>query len=174
MNNKVILGVLGLLTLASIALAGVVEDRYLPVRIKNSAGQAQTTAFASHRSIVDGSEDSRSSLTNYDLQDIGGDTLLVVAPRFTAQGASCQVQLWLYQSINGTNTLLGVSAIQTATATDGTLATQVGSGGDYLPVGNLYFDTAGADKVDIRYPAISSGTVKSCAWTLGANGRAAD
>lgn len=175
MKNKLILGALALLFLTCTwALAGAVEDRYLPVRNKTN-GVAQTTALASHRSIVDGSEDSKTTLTPYDLQPTGGDTLVVVAPRFTVEGASCQVEVWLYQTINGTSTLMGIAAVQTCSAGDGTMARQAGSGGDYLPsTGPLYFDAAGADSYDPRFPVISSGTVKSWAWTLGGNGKAAE
>lgn len=159
---------------AGLAIAATVENRYAPVRAQLAAnGQQPTTVLASHRSVVDGAEDSKTSTTPIDPQPTGGDTQVVVAPRFTVEGASCQCELWLYQKIGDTYTFMGIADVQTATAGDGTMARRAGGAGDYLPLRPLYFDTAGADAYDPRYPAVSSGTVNSWAWTNGAQSKAA-
>jgi hypothetical protein len=160
--------------IAGVAIAATVENRYAPVRnTPNANGSPSTTALASHRTIVDGAEDSTTNTTPIDPQPTGGDTQVVVAPRFSVQGASCQCELWLYQKIGDTYTFMGIADVQTATAGDGSMARRAGASGDYLPLRPLYFDTAGADAYDPRYPAVSSGTVNSFAWTNGAQSRAA-
>jgi hypothetical protein len=171
MKNRYLLLSLALSLLTGLALAGQVEQHYAGVRNKTS-GVNNLNVIASHRNVVDGSEDSKTIVTLYDSQDTGGDTTVVVAPRFTAAGATCTCEVWLYQTVNGTNTFMGIADVQTATAgagsegfTDGTY---------YLPLRPLYFDTAGADRYDVRYTALSTGTVYSWAWTTGSFGKAAD
>ena len=160
--------------LAGIALAATVENRYAPVRAQlNANGTQPTTVLAAHRAVVDGAEDSKTDLTPIDPQPTGGDTQVVVAPRFTSEDASCQVEVWLYQKISDTSTFMGIADVQTATAGDGTMERRAGAAGHYLPNRVLYFDTAGADVYDVRYPAVSAGTVHSWAWTNGAQSRQA-
>lgn len=113
------------------------------------------------------SDDSAVAPAPIDVQDCKGNPVVVVAPRFSAAGATATVEVWLYHS-NGaaspTYTLLGISAVQTATA--GSLRRDAASG-KYLVVQSLTFDTLGANAYDVRYRGISSGTVDSWSWTVG-------
>lgn len=163
MKNRL---VLLLLLFTSLALAGPSEPHYTTVR---NPGTANGTAIASHRTVSSG--DSTSSTTPIDPQPTSGDQLIVVAPRFGTAAASCQVEVWLYQDLAGTRTFMGIADVQTATAGDGSM--QRTAGGQYLPNRVLYFDSAGADVYDVRYPVISSGSIYSWAWTAGSGSKAA-
>lgn len=150
------------------ALASVVEDRYLGVRNK-SAGVVLTTPLASYRTVTSGSGDSTTAAAAISRQTTGGDTTIVVAPRLSGAAATCVVQVWLYQEVNGTRTLMGISDTQTATAG----SSRAGAAGMYLPDRPLYFSTNGADEYDVRATTISAGTADLWVWTIGANSKAA-
>lgn len=164
-KRLVMLPLLLVLTLASLALGAAFEEAYKPVERSDAA------VVVAHR-VAFSSDDSATSLTPIDPQDVGGDPTIVVAPRFTASGATATVEVWLFQRTGtSTYTLMGISNRQTATAST---TLRAGAAGNYLLHAPLFFDSCGADVYDVRYRSVSSGNVEPFAWTCGARGAFAE
>lgn len=146
-------------------IAYAVAEHYDPV-VRPSGG-----VVVAHRTAVDGT-DSLTTVTPIDPQQTLASTTIVVAPRFTTSAATATVAVWCYQLTAGpTYTLLGISAVQTATASG---LRRDGAAGNYLCNAPLFFDTLGADVYDVRYRDVSAGTVDSFAWHVGIQSRAAE
>jgi hypothetical protein len=167
MKNRFVLAFALLLLGAGLLYAAAVQENYTPARNPSD----RTTAIANHRTAFS-ADDSATTTTPIDPQPTGGDPTIVVAPRFSASGATALVEVWLYQNRgSGTYVLLGVSARQTATAST---TLRAGASGAYLVHSPLFFDSCGADAYDVRYRTVSSGTVEPWAWTCGASSLAAE
>lgn len=152
---------------ARFAYAAAVEENYKPAINKSSP----SSVIVAHRATISG-DDSATTVAPIDAQETRGNPTVVVAPRFSASGATVLVEVWLYQRTGtSTNTLMTVSARQTATAST---TLRDGAAGAYLVHAPLVFDSYGADVYDVRYRTISSGTVESFAWSVGANSAIAE
>ena len=146
-------------------IAYAVAEHYDPV-VRPSGG-----VVVAHRTAIDGT-DSATTVAPIDPQQTYASPTVVVAPRFTNIGATVTVEVWCYQLTAGpTYTLLGISTIQTATATG---TRRAGAAGDYLVASPIYADTLGADVYDVRYRDVSAGTVNGFAWAVGIQSRAAE
>jgi hypothetical protein len=141
--------------LAAVALAAAVEERY---RQLVGTAAASRTAFSSDDSLL-------GDAASVDQFDTGGDPTIVVAPRFSAAGATATVEVWLFRGTVASNTCIGIADVQTATAST---SRRESASGDYFVNEPLYFDSAGADVAEVRYRAVSSGTVEPWHWTCGA------
>ena len=99
------------------------------------------------------------------------DTLLVVCPRLSTNTATCQIEvgLWSKRPTGGTYRFMGISDVQTATATLRTY------GATFLPERPLYFPLLGATHYAIKVTDVSgSATTEVAAWTVGADSKAAE
>ena len=166
--NLILAVVAASLLLGGGALAEVVQETYSRVRKRSDGG-----AVGVYRTDLS-SDDSATATTPIDPQPTDTDPAVVVLPTGSAASATVTVEAWLYHSSGGTSptyTLMGISAVQTATF--GSLRRD-GASGKYLPLQPLVFSTYGADVYDIRIRSVSSGTVDLRAWTAGAMGRAAE
>lgn len=159
----VLLAPLLVLILATWVLA--VAEHYDPV-IRNSGG-----VVVAHRDAFS-ADDSAVATTPIDPQPTYASPTIVVAPRFTVGGATVTAEVWLYQQTGGpTYTLMGISAVQTAT---GSTLRRAGASGNYVTNTPLLFDSMGADVYDVRYRSVSSGNVEPFAWSVGIQSRAAE
>ena len=132
-----------------------VVDSSPPAR---TSGNAPPAAYRTAVSV----DDSATDATAVDAHESGGNTSVIVAPRFTAAGATATIEVWLYHEGGGTSTLLGIADVQTATA-DGLRVVS----SRYLCNSPLVFPLWGSTKYDVRVRDVSSGTVDIWAWTVG-------
>lgn len=103
-------------------------------------------------------------------QPSGGDPLIVVAPRFSASGATCTVAVGLYQSLpDGTKHYTGIAYVGTLTASQ--MDNGIGQSGYACKDGNYFAVASLGLGYDVRFFAVSTGTVDQVNFTVGAYAR---
>lgn len=174
MKNKIGLALAAVLLVAGVALAqGVVRENYAEVKTPSSSSlETGAPTFLSAFTDLDGTDSTTWStttpLTGRAFSTRSDGTVMVI-PRLSAASATCCVVVGLRDRANGFH---GISAIQTATALDGTSTVYDGTGYYAEP---LFFPVVGWAKYEVRVLDVSgSNTVSLKVTTIGAAGAAAE
>jgi len=166
-KKKIALALFMVLLVASFALAAAVQENYAEIRKSATRG---VPTFLAAFSALDGSDSTTWSATALTGRShpTDGDPILEVSCRFTARGATAMIVCGRRDSAGGFHS---ISAIQTATALDGSQTVYDSTGYYSEP---LYFALNGWKTYELRvYDVSGSNTVDLKPVTVGASGSAA-